>query len=129
MVSGGSKNLDFMRKFAFRIFYIKYYAISIIRIYSSLSIIYYSPMKLATVILAAGKGKRMNDPNKSKVMFTLAGRPMIEYVVQLALDIDSEKIVIIVGHQRESVMDFIRTRFAYEMDRIDFAIQEEQLGT
>ena len=86
-------------------------------------------MKLATVILAAGKGKRMKNPNKSKVMYEISGKPLIEYVVNLALKIDSDKIVIIVGHQKQSVIDFIRERFSNEMSKIKFAHQDEQLGT
>ena len=86
-------------------------------------------MKLATVILAAGKGKRMKDPNKSKVMYELLGKPIIEYVVELAMKIDSDKVVIIVGHQKQSVIDFINKRFANELDKIKFAHQDEQLGT
>ena len=86
-------------------------------------------MKLATVILAAGKGKRMKNPNKSKVMYELSDKPLIEYVVELALKIDSEKIVIIVGHRKQSVIDFIRERFSDEMSKIKFAHQDEQLGT
>ena len=66
-------------------------------------------MKLATVILAAGKGKRMKNPDKSKVMFELAGTPLIEYVVNLALKIESEKVVLIVGHQKQSVINFINS--------------------
>jgi len=86
-------------------------------------------MKLATVILAAGKGKRMKNPDKSKVMYELSGKPLIEYVVDLALKIDSVKIVIIVGHQKQSVIDFIRARFSNEMSKIKFAHQDEQIGT
>lgn len=86
-------------------------------------------MKLATVILAAGKGKRMKDPNKSKVMYELSGKPLIEYVVELALKIESDKVVIIVGHQKQSVIDFINNRFAKEIEKIKFAHQDEQLGT
>lgn len=41
-------------------------------------------MKLATVILAAGKGKRMKSWNKSKVMCELLGILLIESVVALA---------------------------------------------
>jgi len=86
-------------------------------------------MKLATVILAAGKGKRMKNPDKSKVMYELSGKPLIEYVVNLALKINSDKIVIIVGHKKQSVIDFIRKRFSNEMSKIKFAHQDEQLGT
>jgi len=86
-------------------------------------------MKLATVILAAGKGKRMLNPEKSKVMSELVGKPMIEYVIELALSLNSHKIVLIVGHQKQAVIDFISSRFSEHKDRISFAHQDEQLGT
>ncbi len=86
-------------------------------------------MNLATVIMAAGKGKRMRNPEKSKVMFDFKGVPMIEHVINLSLKIDSEIIVPIVGHQKQTVMDFISGKFSDEMSRIKFAHQDEQLGT
>ena len=79
--------------------------------------------------MAAGKGTRMKNPDKSKVMFELKGKPMIEYVVERALEIDSDRIILIVGHQKQSVIDFIKDRFANDMHRISFAHQDEQLGT
>ncbi len=84
---------------------------------------------LATVILAAGKGKRMRNPDKSKVMFELKGKPMIQHVVELALKIHSEKIILIVGHKKQTVMDFIKETFKNDIDKISFASQDEQLGT
>lgn len=86
-------------------------------------------MNLATVILAAGKGKRMKNPDKSKVMFELNGKPLIEYVVDLALKINSDKIVLIVGHQKQSVINFINEKYSDNISRIKFAYQDEQLGT
>ncbi len=86
-------------------------------------------MNLATVIMAAGKGKRMRNPEKSKVMFDFKGVPMIKHVINLSLKIDSEIIVPIVGHQKQTVMDFISGKFSDEMSRIKFAHQDEQLGT
>jgi UDP-N-acetylglucosamine diphosphorylase/glucosamine-1-phosphate N-acetyltransferase len=86
-------------------------------------------VKLATVILAAGKGKRMKNPDKSKVMFELNDKPLIQYVVELALKIHSDKIVLIVGHQKQSVIDFINKKFTDDISRIKFAHQDEQLGT
>ena len=85
--------------------------------------------KLATVIMAAGKGKRMRNPEKSKVMFDFKGVPMIEHVINLSLKIDSEIIIPIVGHQKQTVIDFISERFPAEMECIRFAHQDEQLGT
>jgi UDP-N-acetylglucosamine diphosphorylase/glucosamine-1-phosphate N-acetyltransferase len=83
--------------------------------------------KLATVILAAGKGKRMKNPDKSKVMHKLLNKPIIEYVVELAHKIHSDKIIVIVGHQKKSVIDFLENKF--RSDKIKFAHQDVQLGT
>ena len=83
--------------------------------------------KLATIILAAGKGKRMKNPEMSKVMYKLDDKPMIEYVVELARNIDSDKIIVIVGHQKQSVINFLNNKF--NDDRIKYAHQDEQLGT
>lgn len=86
-------------------------------------------MKLATVIMAAGKGKRMRNPEKSKVMFELKSKPMIEYVIDLSLKIHSDLIIPIVGHQKQAVIDFLSAKFADNIKRIKFAHQDEQLGT
>lgn len=86
-------------------------------------------MELTTIIMAAGKGKRMKNPDKSKVMYELNGKPLIEYVMELSLKIKSSLIIPVVGHQKQSVIDFISTRFSEEMSRIKFAHQDEQLGT
>jgi bifunctional UDP-N-acetylglucosamine pyrophosphorylase/glucosamine-1-phosphate N-acetyltransferase len=83
--------------------------------------------KLATIILAAGKGKRMKNPEMSKVMYKLDAKPMIEYVVELARNIDSDKIIVIVGHQKQSVINFLYDKV--NDDRIKYAHQDEQLGT
>jgi len=81
------------------------------------------------MILAAGKGKRMKNPDKSKVMYELNGKPMVQYVIELAQKINSDLIIPVVGHQKESVMNFIRDTFSNEIAKIKFAHQDEQLGT
>ena len=63
--------------------------------------------RLAVVILAAGLGKRMKNPEMPKVMFELNGKPMIQYVVELALSVNAERIIPIVGHRREQVIEFL----------------------
>ena len=59
--------------------------------------------RLAVVIMAAGKGTRMKDPAKAKVMYTIAEKPMIEHVVDLALGLKSSRTVVIVGWQKDTV--------------------------
>lgn len=78
--------------------------------------------KIATIILAAGKGTRMKS-DLPKVLHTLNNRPMVEYVIDVAEEIHSEKVVLIVGHQKELVMETVNRR------RVEFAIQSPQLGT
>ncbi len=81
---------------------------------------------LAVIILAAGKGTRMNNPDKAKVMFELSGKPMIAYVVHQAESLAPERIIAVVGFQKESVMDYLSTAF---YGRLEYAHQDVQLGT
>lgn len=72
--------------------------------------------------MAAGQGTRMKS-DLAKVLHIINGRPMVHYVIDLALDLGSEKTVLIIGHQREKVKE-ICTDYP-----VLFTIQEEQLGT
>jgi bifunctional UDP-N-acetylglucosamine pyrophosphorylase/glucosamine-1-phosphate N-acetyltransferase len=73
------------------------------------------------VILAAGLGKRMKSQT-IKVLHRAAGRPLIDYVLDLASAIAAKPPVIVVGHQREAVQEHVGNRARY-------AFQEKQLGT
>lgn len=103
---------------------------------------------LAVVILAAGLGKRMKNSDKPKVMFELNGKPLIQYVVELALKVNAHRVIPIVGHHRELVIDFVTGLLpnlpspaeggSLETPEgsedvsnavFDFAVQEPQLGT
>ncbi|HTK83294.1 MAG TPA: sugar phosphate nucleotidyltransferase [Bacteroidota bacterium] len=81
--------------------------------------------KLAVVILAAGKGTRMNNPDMAKVMYELNGKPMIEYVVDLATKLQAQKALVVVGWQRQSVVDHVSKAFP----SVEFVDQTEQRGT
>lgn len=79
-------------------------------------------MSLATIILAAGKGTRMNS-DIPKVLHKVKGKPMVNYCIELGNQLASEKIVVIVGYKKELVLE------ATENFDIEYAIQEPQLGT
>ena len=81
--------------------------------------------RLAVVIMAAGKGTRMNNPNMAKVMYSINHRPMIDYVVDLALKIRSSRTVVIVGWKKDSVIN----HFAPLHKPVVFVEQSPQLGT
>jgi UDP-N-acetylglucosamine diphosphorylase/glucosamine-1-phosphate N-acetyltransferase len=82
--------------------------------------------QLTVVVLAAGKGKRMNNPDIPKVMAELDGIPLIGHVLGQVLQISPEQIIVVVGHHKEQVMDYVTGKFG---KNIDFVVQEQQLGT
>lgn len=79
-------------------------------------------MALTTVILAAGFGKRMKS-EKPKVLHEVAFKPIVEHVVDLAKAIESETTVVVVGHGKERVMNYL------EGASVMFAVQENPQGT
>lgn len=82
-----------------------------------------TPHSVAAVILAAGKGKRMNIQDKNKVTSILSGRPIILHIVQFMKRLDITTTVVVVGHEKESVQD------ALVSEDVIYAEQIEQLGT
>jgi bifunctional UDP-N-acetylglucosamine pyrophosphorylase/glucosamine-1-phosphate N-acetyltransferase len=79
-------------------------------------------MKPTVVILAAGLGTRMKS-DLAKALHPLAGRPLVQYVLEAAEGVGPEKIVLVLGHQADKV------RSAVGAFRLDIALQVEQLGT
>ncbi|HTZ40574.1 MAG TPA: NTP transferase domain-containing protein [Syntrophales bacterium] len=76
----------------------------------------------ATLILAAGKGTRMKS-ELVKVLHPVDGRPMLDYVLNLAGHLGSGRIVVIIGHQSDLVEERYKNR------GLVFVYQREQLGT
>ncbi|WP_459129165.1 bifunctional UDP-N-acetylglucosamine diphosphorylase/glucosamine-1-phosphate N-acetyltransferase GlmU [Guggenheimella bovis] len=79
-------------------------------------------MKLNAVILAAGKSKRMKS-KKIKVMHEILGRPVLQYVVDVAKGVGSENTVLIVSDDASDI------REAFKDQQVTFCVQENQLGT
>ncbi len=79
--------------------------------------------KTAAIILAAGKGTRMKS-DKPKVIFKLAGKPMINRVVETANKINSDLVAIVVGFKKEQVINVVP-----KDNSIKFVEQTQQNGT
>ena len=77
---------------------------------------------LTVIILAAGKGTRMKSP-LPKVLHPVAGRPMIEKVIQASQKAGASEIRVIVGHGQALVRQVI------EPMGIACIEQKQQLGT
>ncbi|KUH92750.1 bifunctional UDP-N-acetylglucosamine diphosphorylase/glucosamine-1-phosphate N-acetyltransferase GlmU [Mycobacterium sp. IS-3022] len=82
----------------------------------------------AVVVLAAGAGTRMRS-DTPKVLHTLAGRSMLAHALHAVAKVAPERLVVVVGMDRERVAGAV-DRLAVELGRtIDTAVQEQQLGT
>lgn len=75
------------------------------------------------VILAAGMGKRMHSV-LPKVLQPLAGRPMLEHVLEATAGFSRTPRIVVVGHRAEDVKACFGDR-----EDVSFALQEPQLGT
>src|SRR5512146_765617 len=77
---------------------------------------------LNIVILAAGKGTRMYS-DKPKVLHALAGKPLVQHVLDCAASLQPQQVCVVYGHGGEAVPQAMRQYPA------QFVIQEPQLGT
>ncbi|MCA1716647.1 MAG: NTP transferase domain-containing protein [Actinobacteria bacterium] len=72
-------------------------------------------------VLAAGKGTRMRS-NRAKVLHTICGVPMVNYVISALGPVGPEKTLVIVGHQADEVRAVLPSG-------VESVLQEEQNGT
>ena len=79
-------------------------------------------MTLSIVILAAGKGMRMNS-QLPKVLQPLAGKPILQYVLDTTHSLQPNNISIVAGHKSEMLKELIKDK------NISWRIQDTQLGT
>ncbi|HWJ94728.1 MAG TPA: bifunctional UDP-N-acetylglucosamine diphosphorylase/glucosamine-1-phosphate N-acetyltransferase GlmU [Telluria sp.] len=80
------------------------------------------------VILAAGMGKRMQSA-LPKVLHPLAGKPLLQHVIDTARTLAPHKLCVIYGHGGDAVPSMVQQFGAKIGAVIDTALQEPQLGT
>jgi len=82
------------------------------------------------VILVAGEGQRLRPftVTKPKVMLSVAGKPILSYVIESLSQNGIRSIVLIVGYRKEQVFDYIGSGEQFGVD-ITYITQERQLGT
>lgn len=79
--------------------------------------------EVAAIVLAAGKSTRMRS-ELPKVLHEVCGRPMLAYVLSACRLSGVDRILVVVGHEKERVME----RFSADRD-LTFIEQPEQRGT
>ena len=78
-------------------------------------------MSLKAIVLGAGKGTRMKS-DLAKVLYPVAGRPMLHWVLDAVAAADCDRTVVVVGHQADAVRAILPAG-------VESAYQEEQLET
>ncbi|RPJ85644.1 MAG: bifunctional UDP-N-acetylglucosamine diphosphorylase/glucosamine-1-phosphate N-acetyltransferase GlmU, partial [Acidobacteria bacterium] len=81
-----------------------------------------SPKKRHAVVLAAGKSTRFKS-EKPKLLHKLCGKPLVCHLLDRLAALDVGRIIVVLGHESESVREVLSDY------PVDFALQEEQLGT
>lgn len=83
------------------------------------------------VIMAGGKGSRLRSITNDEIpkpMVPVDGKPLLEYQVEALKEYGIKKIVMIVGHLGEKIMDHFKDGKDFGVD-IDYIVEKEPLGT
>jgi UDP-N-acetylmuramoyl-L-alanyl-D-glutamate--2,6-diaminopimelate ligase len=78
-------------------------------------------MKKAAIVLAAGKGRRM-ESSLPKVLHKIAGKPLIAYSLAKLRSAGFGQLVAVVGYKRDLIIERVQGPVA-------FTVQDKQLGT
>ena len=78
-------------------------------------------MSLRAIVLAAGRGTRMKS-DLPKVLFPVAGRPLLSWVLDAVAGTGPDEIVVVVGHGAAQVREALP-------EGVRAVVQEPQLGT
>lgn len=87
-------------------------------------------MPKRAVILAAGGGGRGRPftANKPKSMIFIAGKPMIQHVIEALAENGIRDIIIVVGHRKERLCDFVGSGESMGVS-VNYVVQPRQLGS
>ncbi|MBK4714314.1 MULTISPECIES: bifunctional UDP-N-acetylglucosamine diphosphorylase/glucosamine-1-phosphate N-acetyltransferase GlmU [Tenebrionibacter/Tenebrionicola group] len=77
---------------------------------------------MSVVILAAGKGTRMYS-ELPKVLHSLAGKPMVQHVIDAAGELGARQIHLVYGHGGDLLKQMLKN------SALNWVLQAEQLGT
>lgn len=86
-------------------------------------------VNFATVVLAAGLGKRTGSKLPKVLIRSSEERPLISYVLETISEIKSSCLAIVVGYEKELVSDFVETELGSRGEKAVYCFQSEQRGT
>ena len=82
------------------------------------------------VVLAAGEGQRLRPftVTRPKVMLEIAGKPILQYVIEALAQNGIRNIILVVGYCKEQIYDYFDTGEHLGVE-LTYITQERQLGT
>jgi UDP-N-acetylglucosamine diphosphorylase/glucosamine-1-phosphate N-acetyltransferase len=85
---------------------------------------------MKAVILAAGEGKRMRPLTyeRPKVMLPIAGKPLIEHLLEEVKEVGINDFIFVVGYHDETIRDYFGKGEKWDVN-IQYVMQKTQLGT
>ncbi|MBN2110525.1 MAG: NTP transferase domain-containing protein [Methanosarcinaceae archaeon] len=85
---------------------------------------------MKAIVLAAGEGRRCRPLTytRSKVMLPVANKPILEHVINALAKNDVKDIILIVGYQKERIMDHFEDGIGFGV-KIEYIEQKAQIGT
>jgi len=85
---------------------------------------------MKAVVLAAGEGRRLEPltNRRPKPMLPIAGKPLIEYVLDAIVEAGIDEVVFVVGYARDRIQTYFGDGDDWAVE-IEYVVQEKQLGT
>ncbi|MFC6952948.1 sugar phosphate nucleotidyltransferase [Halorubellus litoreus] len=85
---------------------------------------------MKAVVLAAGEGRRLKPltNRRPKPMLPIAGKPLLEYVLESVADAGIDEVVLVVGYARDRIQTHFEDGDDWDID-LEYVVQEKQLGT
>src|SRR4030042_924 len=82
------------------------------------------------VILAAGEGQRLRPftVNRPKAMLSVAGKPILQFIIESLARNGIRNIILVVGYRKEQVFDYLGSGERYGVN-ITYINQLSQVGT
>jgi len=85
---------------------------------------------MKAVVLAAGEGRRLKPltNRRPKPVLPVAGKPLLEYVLDAIVDAGIDEVVFVVGYARDRIQTYFEDGDDWGVD-LSYVVQEKQLGT
>ena len=79
------------------------------------------PLKVATVLLAAGRSSRMGEGGRHKLLAEFEGEPLVRRSAQTALDARAGEVIVVTGHRGAEIAASLKGLAVTCVDNPDYA--------